>query len=64
MPNSLFLFIYTFTYFQIDSIIKPFLLQNFTYFDIEPFTYYPVIKSANIFTLTIFLSLNLYLIFF
>lgn len=64
MPNSLFLFIYTFTYFQIDSIIKPFLLQNFTYFDIEPFIYYPVIKSANIFTLTIFLSLNVYLIFF
>jgi len=64
MLNTLILFIYTFIYFEIETIIKPFLNTDFLIFDKEPFIFYPIIKTANIFILIIFLTLNARLITF
>lgn len=63
--NEIFqLCLYTLFYYQIDSILKPCLYDNFDLFNQEIIIFYPVIQSANIFILSIFSIFTIYLIFF
>ena len=63
--NELFiLFSFTLLYFQIDNILRPCLYNKFEIFQDEPMIFYPVIKSANIFILSIFTIFSTHLIFY
>ena len=63
--NHLFrLFLFTLFYNQLDIILKPCLYDKYELFQIEPFIFYPVIQSANIFILSIFSIFTIHLLFF
>jgi len=63
--NELFnTFLFTLIYFELDSILKPCLYDKFELFQQEPIVFYPVIQSANIFILSVFIIFTIQLIFF
>jgi hypothetical protein len=65
MNNNLFkLFLFTLFYYQLDTILKPCLYDKFEIFQSEPFVFYPVIQSANIFILAIFTIFTTHLLIF
>jgi len=56
MANEIFkLFSFTLFYYQLNHILKPFVYDNFSLFQEEPFIFYPIVQSANIFLLYIFI---------
>lgn len=62
--DSLYLFLYTLVYYQLNNSLKPILYNNFEVFKEEPFIFFPIIYSANLFILYIFIVLNVNLIIF
>ena len=58
------MFLYTLTYYQLDSILKPCVYDRFTLFYENPVTFYSNIQIANIFILIIFILFTFHLIFF
>ena len=64
MNQLLGLFLYTLFYYQLNNLLKPCLYDKLDVFKEEPIVFYPVIYSANIFILYIFVALNANLIIF
>lgn len=63
--NQLFIvFLFTLLYYQIDNILKPILYDTYEIFKEEPFVFYPIIQSANIFILSVFCIFTIKLVFF
>ena len=63
--NELFnLFLYTLAYFELDNILKPFLYDKLELFIEEPIIFYPIVRSTNIFILSIFTSFTTHLLYF
>ena len=58
------IFLFTLLYYQTDTILKPLLYDRFDLFKEEPFVFYPIIQSANIFILSVFILFTTQLIFF
>ena len=56
MRNLFNLFTFTLLYFQLDSILKPCVYDRLELFQQEPIVFYPVIQSANIFILSVFVG--------
>lgn len=58
------LFSFTLFYFQLDSILKPYLYDKFELFQQDPIIFYPIIQSANIFILCVFIIFTTNLLLF
>ena len=58
------LFSFTLFYYKIDSVLKAFIYNNFHVFKEDPIIFYPIIQSANIFILYIFVMFTSNLILF
>ena len=64
MDNLLHLSLFTLFYYQLNNILKPCLYDKFEIFQEEPFIFYPVVQSANLFILSIFFLFTTHLLFF
>jgi len=62
--NIFFPFLYTLLYYQLNNMLKPIVYNNFEVFKEEPFIFYPIIYTTNMFILYIFSALNINLIIF
>jgi len=62
MNRTFYTLFYVLLYFQINTVLKPFVYDNYECFQGESIQFYPVIQSANIFILSIFSVYTLYLI--
>lgn len=63
--NNLFnLFFYTLFYYQLDSLLIHFVYNKYELFKEDPLIFYPVIQTANIFILSIFILFTTYLLLF
>lgn len=58
------LLLFTLFYFQIDNVLEHMVYNKFELFQQEPILFYPVIQTANIFILSIFVIFTLQLVFF
>jgi hypothetical protein len=62
--NKLFnIFIYTLVYYELDNILKPLIYDRYHSIQIEPILFNPIIQTANIFILCVFIFLTSELMF-
>ena len=64
MNKTLQLFLYTLFYYQLNNSLKPFVYNNFDVFKETPYIFFPIIHTANIFILYIFVMINIDLLIF
>lgn len=64
MNQILGLFLFTLVYYQLNNMLKPCVYNKFEVFKEEPIIFSPLLYSANVFILYIFVMLNINLIFF
>ena len=62
--DSLYLFLYTLVYYQLNNMLKPIVYNTFEVFKEEPYIFYPIIYTTNMFILYIFIAINTNLIIF